>query len=148
MLASLILFAAVEVSADPVIRDLRQDYVEANVPPVDKFDEILRRDLRDHVGWSVGDDLEYEMLQDGPSQMGVGYPKFYLWVRVRGKQGVKVEGAALVAAMDRVQFEVLDFRTAKAIRMDVQALYRVYPASVCERIKRKTVRPTRWESVR
>jgi len=49
------------------------------------------------------------MLRDGPTQSGVSYPKFYLWVRVAGGKSVDDRGAVRVVAVKRKRFDVTDF---------------------------------------
>jgi hypothetical protein len=122
-----------------VIEDIQRSHIEGNVPPPGQFAKLLQRDLEAYFNAPKrrGIRVEHELLRDGPTQSGVSYPKFYLWVRVLEGESVVRQGAARVAAMDRKQFEVTSFASEASIRADPRALYSVFPAPVCERIKAK-----------
>ncbi len=81
LLSFLVLFGIVLLNPGYLVS---LSHVEANVPPQKEFDEILARDLQayfqDLKGKQVG--VQYEFLRRGPTQVGVAYPKFYLWVKI------------------------------------------------------------------
>lgn len=120
-----------------VLREIQRSHIEANVPPPAEFNRLLHRDLNSYFRARQGKavQVEYEMLRDGPTQSGVAYPKFYVWVRVSESGSVATQGAVRLAAIERKRFEVTDFFTEQAIRDDPTAIYRVFPAPVCDRIK-------------
>lgn len=120
-----------------VLREIQRSHIEANVPPPAEFNRLLQRDLNVYFRAKQGKavQVKYEMLRDGPTQSGVAYPKFYVWVRVLETGSVAAQGAVRLAAIERKKFEVMDFVTEQAIRDDPTAIYRVFPAPVCDRIK-------------
>src|SRR5262249_39636124 len=81
--------------------------------------------------------IEFEMLREGPTQSGVSYPKFYVWVRIAGGRSIDDRGAVRVAAIDRERFDVTDFLSERAILTEPTRRYRIFPESVCVRIEQK-----------
>ena len=79
--------------------------------------------------------MEFELLRKGPTQSGMSYPKYYLWVK--GFEGDKkvIEGAVRVAAIDRKEFSVTDFCTPQELRSDPDLASRVFPAVLVPGIK-------------
>ncbi|MBI1997230.1 MAG: hypothetical protein HYS66_12270 [Deltaproteobacteria bacterium] len=133
-------FALASQSPDfSVLQDIQRSHIEANVPPSAEFNRILQRDLDSYVTKMRGKTarVEYEMLRDGPTQSGIAYPKFYVWVRVFEGASVVDQGAVRLAAIERREFQVTDFLSERAIRTDPKAIYRVFPTPVCERINSK-----------
>ncbi|MBX9941327.1 MAG: hypothetical protein K2Y32_18840 [Candidatus Obscuribacterales bacterium] len=89
---------------------LRLDQTFFHLPPPDKFHFFLKRDLELHFSSEVQSArVEYEQLNIVPSQVGVGWPKYFLWVRVFSRNKLVNEGAAKVAAISKEQFFVEDF---------------------------------------
>ena len=65
--------------------------------------------------------VEYELLRQGPTQAGLSYPKYDMWVRVANPEGVILtEGAMVVSAVDKAKFMVRDFFDADSIRDGVK----------------------------
>lgn len=89
---------------------LRVDQTFFHLPPPDKFQLFLKRDLELHFSSEVPSvRVEYEQLNIVPSQVGVGWPKYFLWVRIFSRNKLVNEGAAKVAGISREQFLVQDF---------------------------------------
>jgi hypothetical protein len=109
---------------------IQASHIDANVPPEASFGTFLQRDVRAHLvaGGQPSGTLEIELLRKGPTQSGVSYPKYYLWIRAAGDTGQRVEGAMLVAAVDRVRFNILKFTPAASVRSDPSSLAAIYPA--------------------
>jgi hypothetical protein len=73
------------------------------------FNEYLKRDLKGYFcAESKVCEVEYELLRDGPTQTGISYPKYYVWVRCFRKNTLR-EGAARVAAVEQTRFDVTNF---------------------------------------
>jgi hypothetical protein len=126
----------VQSRAAQTIQDVQQSHISANVPAPADFGRLLKADLQAFFGKSFkgADRVEYSMLRDGPTQSGVSYPKYYVWVKVFEGTKLLTEGAVRAAAIERKNFEITDFITASQIRAEPTAIYRVFPAPVCERI--------------
>ncbi len=132
--------AAAQPDAGQVVQDIQRSHIDANVPDSADFEKILRRDLADYFSTArnkKGIPVEYEPLRRGPTQSGVSYPKFYLWVRIAGGKNSQDRGAVRVAAIEKKRFEITDFVSEEAIRKSPDQLYSVFPAAVCETIKGK-----------
>ena len=135
----LLLALASQSQDSSVLQDIQQSHIEANVPGPTEFNRLLQRDLESYVRKSRGKSarVEYEMLRAEPTQSGIAYPKFYVWVRVFNGASVVDQGAVRLAAIERREFQVTDFLSERAIRTDPKAIYRVFPTPVCERINSK-----------
>ena len=81
--------------------------------------------------------MDYELLRDGPTQSGVAYPKFYLWLRATNAEKTVIEGAVRVAAVDKKRFDVTDFVPRADIVSRPDALDRIFPQAVIEKILTK-----------
>ena len=114
---------------------IRESHIAGNMPSPEEFDGVLRRHLvRYFWAWpNEGKTLEYVLLRDGPTQSGIGYPKFYVWVRVRSQGAIEQEGAARLAA-ESGGFSVTHFVPRNAIVADPQGIYQLFPEPVCDRI--------------
>lgn len=113
--------------------------IQANVPAAPKFGRLLTRDLTAYFAKSTGKGVtvKYEPLRDGPTQTGVSFPKFYVWVRVsRGGKQIG-EGAARVAAVEQKRFEVTDYLSRVVMQGDPDQIYQVFPRPVADKIRRQ-----------
>jgi hypothetical protein len=136
MVAALML--SLMVLAGPA--DVQSSHVEKNVPAPADFKRFLRRDLAGYFAQlrkKKTVPVQYELLRDGPTQTGVSYPKYYLWVRLAGGKSPADRGAVRVSAVEKKEFAITDFLTETEIREDETRLRRVFPAEVCDRIKSK-----------
>lgn len=133
-------FENVQAAPEDALRDNQRSHIEAHVPPPVDFNGMLTRDLSSYFAATRSQKaptIDFEMLRNAPTQVGVSYPKFYVWVRVAGGMSADDRGAARVAAVDRKRFEVTDFISERAIRADRDSIRRTFPATVCERIQAK-----------
>ena len=104
----------------------------SNAPPDAKFDEYLQRDLEAYCKSRMGRPVavRYAFLRDGPTQSGIGFPRYYVWVEIRSNGKRIGQGAARLAAINQERFEVTDFYDQETIRRSPEALDRVFPRSV------------------
>jgi hypothetical protein len=121
------------------IAEIQASHISANVPPDADFMVFLERDVRAYL---VAHRLPsrtvvIEPLRDGPTQIGVSYPKYYLWIRAWDEAGHRIDGAMRVAAVDRVRFDVTDFTPAASIRSDPSPLAAVYPRLLLPSIRQR-----------
>jgi hypothetical protein len=137
----LVIFLALTLACNRRIEEsIADSHISANVPAnAGDFDRFLKRDLQAYFLHSTGQpgDVEYSLLRDVPTQVGVADPKFYVWVRVSADAGATTEGAARVAAVERDHFEVLRFLTDAEMRADPALVRRIFPGPVYDRITEK-----------
>ena len=143
IMKTLVLLVALFVlGAYPVFAqsDLQRSHIEANVPPPEEFERLLYRDLLAFFKQSVGasvTSIEVQPLRSGPTQSGVSYPKFYLWVKVMAGSSVQQAGAVRVAAVRRMRFEITDFMTAASIKANPSEVGSVFPAALVPSIQER-----------
>lgn len=125
--------------AEAIIREIQNSHIAGNVPPKEDFDRVLRRDLTAYFCSAQSSDctVQYEMLRNGPTQSGIAFPKFYVWVRVSDSNAVVQQGAARLAAIERERFEVTDFVGRAEIDRDPTQLQMIFPAALVSTIEAK-----------
>lgn len=125
------------------MQDLQSAHIAANVPVGADFEAFLIRDLTAYfVGQGVpAPTVTYELLRDGPTQSGVAYPKYYVWAKAVGSDGMVVEGAARTAAIERTRFEITDFVTRQAITANPDSLAMAVPAALRDAAVERARRP-------
>jgi hypothetical protein len=131
------LILAGQPDAGRVLQDVQRSHNDANVPAPADFNRILTRDLKTYfesLRKQKVISLEFDLLRDGPTQSGVSSPKFYIWVRLAGGKSPDDRGAVRVAAVERTQFEVMNFVSERIIRNDKGSIRHIFPAPVCEAI--------------
>jgi len=140
VLSLLAVAAPITSSGQSALDDIAESHIRANVPESADFASLLIRDLKSYfsTGGTETVQVVYEMLRDGPTQTGIAYPKFYLWVTVTRGSEVVNEGAARVAAIEKKRFEVTHFINAKDIQGNPEEPYKVFPQPVADKIKEKT----------
>ena len=111
---------------------IADSHIKANVPACGQFSNLLARDLQSYFQAAS---VDYELLRQGPTQTGISYPKYYLWVKVRNSSGgLSSEGAVRVAAIDQARFEVTNFLPAQDIRAKPTAVEQIFPRPLVESI--------------
>ncbi len=125
--------------ASTITQSISQSHVAANEPPKSDFDALLQRDLTKYFagGSGKGATVQYELLRQGPTQSGISYPKYYLWVKVSRSGRLVNEGAVRCAAIDRLRFEVTDFVAKTTLLSNLGQAKMVFPAPVCDKIALK-----------
>lgn len=132
-LVAMLSLSSLAALAQSPLEDIQASHIEANVPAQGSFDVFLKRDLLAYfrgTETTPTTSLEYELLRDAPTQSGVSYPKYYLWVRVRSGSSVLKEGAARVAAIERKRFEVTNFMSRSSIQSSPSEVGAVFPAAL------------------
>jgi hypothetical protein len=120
---------------------IADSHIEANVPKGALFNEYLNRDLNSYFCVaSKGCVVEYELLRDGPTQTGISYPKYYLWVRCSTKNAVDREGAVRVAAIEQKRFDVTNFLSRDEISKSPEQVASVFPAALVDKIVQRARR--------
>ena len=121
------------------LADVAESHIEANVPDAKDFRAFLIRDLTAYLKPQLSDGvtLDYELLRDGPSQTGIAYPKFYLWVTVAKPEKLVVDGVARVAAIEKKGFQVTVFIPRADIIANPDILASVFPQSLLDKVRSK-----------
>lgn len=112
---------------------LQQSHIDGNVPPQESFAVLLKRDLLSFfqaANAPGATSAEYRLLRDAPTQSGVGFPKFYAWVKVLAGSTVIQEGAVRLAAVNRTHFEVTDFPSEQKVKTSPREIGNVFPAAL------------------
>jgi hypothetical protein len=113
---------------------IQESHIDANVPDASVFDQYLQRDLRNYFS---GANVTVDLLRRGPTQSGIAYPKFYVWVRAVAPGAAPVEGAVRVEAVDRQKFIVTHFLSVHEIRSNPSQVDSIFPAPLCPAIKHR-----------
>jgi hypothetical protein len=120
-------------------QDIQASHIEGNVPDEKEFDAILKRDLEKYFSDPGKRKIQvsYELFRRTPTQTGVAYPKFYLWVTISINGKPVEEGAARVAAIDKKEFEVINYLKKEDIKRNSAAVHQTFPQALCEKILEK-----------
>jgi hypothetical protein len=109
--------------------------VDANVPKGTLFGEYLQRDLETYFcGGAKECRVEYVLLRDGPTQVGVSYPKYYLWFRSYKGKVLNNEGAVRVAAVEQKRFDVTDVLFREQILETPSIVTSIFPTALADKI--------------
>ena len=120
-------------AAQPYLPNLQESHIAANVPGEQDFARFLDRDLLAYFRSEVSPDIvavTWTLLREEPTQSGVSYPKFYLWVRADSQTSAAVEGAVRVAAVNRESFHVTHYIPSADISSDPGLLSSIFPAAL------------------
>lgn len=117
-------------------QDVQSSHIEGNVPDEKDFDSVLKRDLAKYFADLVKKKVEvsYELLRKQPTQSGIAYPKFYLWVKVSSDGKLIEEGAVRVAAIEKKEFQITDYLSKQQIKKKPAAVSGTFPQALCEKI--------------
>jgi len=120
--------------------DVSRTHISANVPDSSVFDQLLVRDLGLYFEgiYKQPVSVTYELLQNTPAQSGLAYPKYYVWLELRGGADQSIsKGVARVAAIKQERFDVVDFFSEEDIINNKLKLKQVFPSAVVEGILRR-----------
>jgi tetratricopeptide (TPR) repeat protein len=112
-------------------------HIAANVPAKKDFGSFLKRDLKAHFGQRV----EYELLRDAPTQLGVSYPHYYAWIWKYQGDKVIEEGAVRLDAVSCKFFTVTDYIPKWQIIANPEAIERIFPKALCSLVLEKASSP-------
>ena len=114
---------------------LAESHIAGNVPSGQDFDAYMKRDLASFLCEGAPDcHVEYSLLREGPTQTGIAYPKFYVWIICFKGNKVAKQGAARVAAIDKQQFHVTNFLSREQILESPQQVESIFPAPLVSKI--------------
>jgi hypothetical protein len=117
------------LTPEQAILELQVSHINANVPDSNNFELFLKRDLLVYFKVKLKSDvtISFDYLRKGPTQSGVAYPKYYLWVIIKGPNCILDEGAVRVAAIQKGKFEITDFLSKKDIIINEELVGNVFP---------------------
>ncbi|MBD2188254.1 hypothetical protein [Pseudanabaena mucicola] len=122
------------------LAEVHDSHIQGNVPS--QFAKVLQRDL-DKYFQDLNSDVktvQYELLRPVPTQVGVGVPKYYLWVKLYGHHGQKNlldEGAVKVAAVEQTHFTVLNYFAIADLQKYPETINQTFPLPVGEKIRKR-----------
>lgn len=127
------------VEARAQLSTVAESHVAGNVPAPQDFRRFLLRDLTAEFRRRYGDGIaaDYELLREGATQMGVASPKFYLWAKITRSGKLIVEGATRVAAVEKKEFEILQFISSEEIFARPDAVARAFPQALLTTIRER-----------
>ncbi len=108
----------VDHEAKEFVRTVRQNHIDANVPPEEIFDECLARCLTEWCDATYDNypPMKYELLRKGPTQVGMGWTYYYAWAVVTLHDGSVVNHVLKLVALHRSRFRVFGVMTCEEIR--------------------------------
>ena len=109
-----------------------------NIPSSENFETYLQRDLNKYFTdiKSLEVKVTYTPLRDGPTQSGIAYPKYYLWVKVTSDGNLIDQGAVRLAAIDGVRFEITDFLSISDIAAHPETIDDIFPKALEPKIRK------------
>lgn len=125
------------------VADLQAEHVSHNAPRPTRFNAALQRDLEAHFAGQghSGASVTYQLLRDGPTQTGIAWPKYYLWVEVESADAGFLAGAARVAAIEGEGFLITRFVSKQEIVAAPDRLSGIFPTALVPDIRARAHRP-------
>ncbi|PZO36957.1 MAG: hypothetical protein DCF19_19925 [Pseudanabaena frigida] len=141
MTFSIILFIGLASFGYPPLRLLhpldgvQNSQIQGNVPK--QFHKILKRELTTYFQemYKEAVTVEYELLRDVPTQVGVALPKYYIWVKIYSQKVLLDEGAVKVAAVERKLFTVSDYLAIADLKKSSEKINQVFPLALGDKIR-------------
>ena len=121
-------------------QSIEQSHIDANVPARADFEPFLRRDVSSYFSKRFDQKMtiDYVLLRDGPTQSGIAYPKFYIWVSSANEdKKTLVEGAMRLAAVEKKRFDVTDFVSKEEIVAGSTKIEEAFPRVLIPKIKER-----------
>jgi len=142
-----LLYCARQAYTLVVFSQISKSHIQGNEPSRDDFDVFMQRDLtayfaKDYPKGTVA----YEMLRKGATQVGVSYPKYYVWVTLYENGELCQEGAVSLAAIEQERFDIRAFVSAQEMLNDFEKVHELFPKAVCETIRQRLNLPDAEEA--
>lgn len=112
---------------------IAKSHIDGNVPAPEEFAALMKRDVKAYLE-SEGHraNPKITLLRDGPTQTGIAYPKYYVWIQTDGRQ--PIQGAMRLSAVNKERFLVSDFMPLSEIQKAPDEVAKVFPKSVAKKI--------------
>jgi len=119
-----------EMTDEQMAQKLAESHVSGNVPAAKELIPQQTRDLNLYFSSQPGGSAtqKFDWLREGPTQVGLSYPKFYVWVQLQDGREAAVE----VAAVNKQKFHVAEVFFATDITKDRRVMDGHMPAPVVE----------------
>ena len=118
-----------------MMAEIGQSHIDGNVPEQSNFHEFLLRDLRSYYDADKDMlELTYELLREQPTQVGISFPKYYVWVIVRSNGKIIHQEALLIAAIKKEYFEVFDSLSKQKIPQAPSSVSKIFPHLLTNKI--------------
>ena len=114
----LIGFVYIQISS---FLSISNTYIDSNIPAKDKFNKILLKDFNNYVKLNFDKEFygEYKMISEEPYQVGLSYPKYYIYVYIYSKnRELMDQGILQIVAIEKKEFKFYDFYSLKNKKID------------------------------
>lgn len=131
LILGMVLISGRELVGMMVVKSIEASHINGNVSDADNFNAYLQRDLEAYFSQKYGtlQNVSYELLREAPAQVGLSIPKYYLWITAETDSG-EFEGSAVVGAVSKSRFDVIDFYSTDEIQEGDQ-FCRMVPSDIC-----------------
>lgn len=121
------------------LSDVAESHIQGNVPAGQDFRPFLIRDLPSYLKPRYGDKIafDYEFLREGPTQTGIGFPYYYLWIKGTNSEGTTINAAVEVAAVSKLRFNITAFVPRQEIAAHPETLRDKFPELLIQSIYNK-----------
>lgn len=123
-----------------VLNSIPQSHLEANVVEEQYFDEYLKRDIKEFFKNRNPIEItsvQYQLLEKGPRQTGIAFPKYYARIQVFHDNNLLESGVAIITAVNKEEFRIspMDYMNYDQIRLNPDILKTLFPESVIKTIE-------------
>ena len=117
---------------------LSESHIRANVPDEKDFDRLMKKGLEEYFrNPEKVVTVDYELLRETPTQVAVGSPKFYVWVKVYENGAFLEEGAVRLGAIEKKEFAVIQYLSREDIERDPARMNYLFPKDAADKIREK-----------
>jgi hypothetical protein len=107
----------------------------------DKDPQTLLSDgLKSYFQLSYKKDIrvEYELLSSFPLQVGIDFPKLYVWAKIYINNHLKEQGVVKLVAINKTRLAVSEFLDEDTIIENPELVRRMFPKELCQTIFAKS----------
>lgn len=109
-------------------------HIQGNIPAEEDFDLLLKKELSAFFEEPYA--VQYRLLRVQPIQIGIGFPKYYVWAAALDAEGnIMKEGAMILKAINKQGFVTEYFLSREDILADPELVLEYFPALLCGRIQ-------------
>jgi len=119
------------------LQKIQMSHIQANLPDTfEEFQIILKRDLNLYFSklYQKQVKIKHHFLRKAPTQSGVSYPKFYLWIEVLSDNNMIDSGAIRIAGINKTTIRVTDFVKKEQLNKTPEILKNIFPKALNDKI--------------